>query len=77
MKHCKWGIEGYLVIYGEKVIGQFDNAGWAMEFQKIVSHLKTGRPVTILSDDCNSTMITDEKEEPTSNQSNDESSTRD
>ncbi len=60
MKNVSWGISGYLVLLEYRVIAQFDNCGWAMEFQKHVSNLRKGQQVTIIYDEGNSTMVTDD-----------------
>lgn len=77
MKNVNWGIEGYLVLFDHKVIGQFDNCGWAVEFQQMVSHMRPGRPVGMLYTDGHSVIVTERKEEETcegTTQSNDEQS---
>lgn len=60
MKNVSWGISGYLVLLNHQIIGQFDNCGWAVEFQKNVSNSRKGQPVTILYNEGNSTMVTDD-----------------
>ena len=64
MKNVKWGIDGYLVLIDNKVIGQFDNCGWAYEFQQMVADKRLGQPVTMLCETGNSTLVHETAEQP-------------
>ncbi len=61
----RWSIQGYLVLLGQKIVGQFDSPEHARLFRDAMSETNPGTPVTILWSEGNSTAVTntDEKVE--------------
>lgn len=65
MNNLEWCIQGYLVLLGPKIVGQFDSPEHSRLFRDAMSETNPGTPVTVLWAGGSSTVVTntDEKVE--------------